>query len=270
MSVRARARRVADRLSHRDFAVLGSLRDFRLMTGAQLRRLHFGGEQLATQARKARAALARLTDQQVIVRLRRRVGGIRAGSDGYVYGLSGLGYAVLDLETATVQRHRGVTQTKLAFQSHVLAVSELVVELREYESAGLCDIEELCAEPDCWRSTSGIAGQRRVLKPDAYVRMGVGDYELAAFIEIDQDTESLPTITRKLGVYLDYWRSGQEQQARGVFPLVWWLVPSRDRLDGIARTIRRLPVEAHALFSVALQEQAARLLTQLPAQGGSL
>lgn len=271
MSVRARAGRLAERLSDRDFAVLRTLREFRLMTGAQLRRLHFPDDPVATQARKTRAALARLTDWHVIVRLnRRRVGGIRSGSAGYIYGLSGLGHAVLELGSVAPRRHRGVAETKLAFESHVLAVSELAVQLREHERAGGCEIDALCAEPGCWRWFSGSAGQRRVLKPDAYVRLGVGEYELTSFIEVDQDTESLPTITRKLGVYLDYFRTGVEQQARGMFPLVWWLVPDHHRHEAIAHAIRRLPAEAHALFSVGLRSQTIPLLTQLPTQGGAL
>ncbi|WP_410623218.1 replication-relaxation family protein [Amycolatopsis sp. cmx-8-4] len=269
MSARARAGRLAERLSQRDVAILRSLRDFRLMSGAQLRRLHFPGESLATQARKVRAALARLTDWHLVVRLSRRVGGLRAGSEGHIYGLSGLGHAVLDLDTAAPRRHRGVDPTKLAFQSHVLAIGELVVQLREHERAGLCQIEELRAEPGCWRWFGGSAGQQRVLKPDAYARLGVGEYELASFIEVDQATESLPTITRKCRVYLDYFRTGVEQQARGMFPLVWWLVPTTARLQGIAHCIGRLPAEARALFSVCLTSEAIQSLTQIPAEGGA-
>jgi Replication-relaxation len=269
VSGRARARRLAERLSERDIAILTSLRDFRLMTGAQLRRLHFPGDQLVTQSRKARAALARLVQLRVAVRLQRRVGGIRAGSEGHIYGLSGLGHAVLDLNAATPRRHRGVTQTKLAFQSHVLAVSELAVKLHERARAGHCHIEQLCAEPACWRWFSGLSGQRRILKPDAFVRLGVDDCEIAAFIEVDQDTESLPTITRKLGVYIDYWRSGQEQHTHGLFPRVWWLVPDHRRHEALSRTIRRLSTDVHALFSVVLTTHAVDLLTQLPTEGGA-
>lgn len=98
--------------------------------------------------------------------------------------------------------------------------------------------------------------------------LGVGEYEISAFIEQDQDTESLPTIARKCGVYLDYYRSGQEQHDHGVFPLVWWLVPSTKRLTGIAGIIRRLPHDAQPLFQVALSDEAVNRLVTLPAGGG--
>jgi hypothetical protein len=107
-----------------------------------------------------------------------------------------------------------------------------------------------------------------VLKPDAYLRLDVDDFEIAAFIEMDLDTESLPTIGRKLGAYVDYWRTSTEQHRHGVFPRVWWLAPDNARLHAIAQTIRRVPHEARALFTVALADEAAALLTQLPTPEG--
>jgi hypothetical protein len=264
----ARARALAVRLGRRDIDVLRSLNDLRLLTGAQVRRLHFEGSNAITQARKARAALQRLTELHAVIRLRRRVGGIRAGSEGHVYGLSGLGQAVLDLDRDGPRRHRRAPETKLAHQAHVLAVSELAVELTERDRTGACQIEEFQAEPACWRWFSGLGGGSRVLKPDAYVRLDVDEFELTAFIEQDMDTESLPTITRKLNVYVDYWRSGVEQRTRGVFPRVWWLVPDTARLRVIATAINHIPAEARDLFSVALTEQAAALLTELPSPEG--
>jgi hypothetical protein len=261
---------VAARLSPRDLAVLTSLQEFRLMTGLQLRRLHFHGTQLATQDRKSRAALQRLTEHQVVARLQRRVGGIRAGSEGYCYGLSGLGHAVLDLEHDGTRRHRGISDTKPAFTDHVLAVSELAVRLGELALAGICTIEELRAEPGCWRWFGGLGGGQRVLKPDAFVRLGVDEYEVTAFIEQDLATESLPTIGRKLSVYLDYWRSGIEQEKHGIFPRVWWLVPHSARLTAIAQAIQRLPQDVHHLFTVALTDHVPELLTHIPSsEGGS-
>src|SRR4051795_11692450 len=97
MTRRAPAYRLASQLGPRDLAILESLQEFRLMSGAQIRRQHFAGGQPATQARKARAVLQRLTALGLLTRLERRVGGIHAGSEGQVVGLSGLGHAVLDV-----------------------------------------------------------------------------------------------------------------------------------------------------------------------------
>jgi len=269
MSRRSRAARLRQQLSDRDLDLLLMLRELRLMTGNQIRRAFFPDGNQVTQARKARAVLKRLTTLGLTARMRRRVGGLHAGSEGQVVGLSGLGHAVLDVGTETPQRHRSVTETKLAFQEHVLEVAELRVRLTELTRTGPAELLEFQAEPACWRRFSGIGGYAVTLKPDALVRLAVGDYEVVAFIEQDMATESLSTITRKLGVHIDYWRSGQEQHEHGVHPRVWWLVPDTARLTAITRAIGRVPREARELFTVVLTEQAADLLTQLPEAGGA-
>lgn len=269
MSGRRQAGHVRTKLSDRDMAILAALRSLRLLSGGQLRRLIFADGDPTTQARKARAAIKRLIELGVLLRLTRRIGGMRSGSDGQVVALTGLGHAVVNLSTGIAVRARSVIDRKLGFQDHLLAVNELYVALHEQAANETIELLEFQAEPDCWRGFSGVGGQLVTLKPDAFVRLGVGDYEVSAFIEQDRDTESLPTIARKCGVYLDYYRSGQEQHDHGVFPLVWWLVPSATRLEAIGRTIRRLPQEAHALFQVALSDEAVSRLIAVPGGGGA-
>lgn len=264
------AQRLAERLGTRDMAILGVLQEFRLMTGGQIRRLLFHTGEPATEARKARAACKRLTELGVIVRMERRIGGIHAGSEGFVFGLSGTGAAVLDLGEPNASRHRRVTETKSAHQSHVLGVSELAVQLNESARTEAFAIDELRGEPDCWRWFSSLGGGRRALKPDAFLRVSVDDYELASFIEVDLATESQPTIARKCLVYLDYWRSGAEQRLHEFFPQVWWLVPHLPRLQAIEDVVRRLPDEARDLFRVVQFDQAVHALTALPdTEGGA-
>lgn len=268
MSRRSRAWRLRQQLSERDLAILGMLRELRLMTGQQIRRAFCPDGNHITQARKTRAVLKRLIEQRLVVRLRRRVGGLHAGSEGQIVGLSGLGHAVLDVGIETARRHRSVTDTKLGHQEHVLAVSELRVQLQERSRTGQIELLEFRAEPAAWRRFAGIGGHAVTLKPDAFVRLAVGEYEVVAFIEQDMSTESVPTIVRKLGVHIDYWRSGQEQHEHGVHPRVWWLVPDTARLKAIARAIGRVPAETRQLFEVVPTEQAADQLAQLPDVGG--
>jgi Replication-relaxation len=269
VTVGGRAGRLRQRLSGRDISILLSLRQLRLMTGAHVRRLYFPDGNPITQARKARATLKRLAELQLIVRLRRRVGGIHAGSEGHVVGLSGLGQAVLDVGADVRRRHRSVSETKLAYQEHVLTVTELYTQLIERtRMLADCELLAFAAEPQCWRRFAGVGGQRSTLKPDAFVRLAVEDFEVSAFIEVDMATESLPTIVRKLGVYGGYWRSGQEQHDYGVFPAVWWLVPDIARLKAIVRAIKRIPQTAQQVFKVVTIDEAATLLTQLPETGG--
>jgi Replication-relaxation len=249
-------------------AMLETLQEFRLMTGGQIKRLHFRGGEPATEARKARAACKRLAELGVIVRLERRIGGVRAGSEGFVFGLSGLGSAVLDLSESIPARHRRVADTKLAFQSHVLTVSELAVQLTEAAGNGAFSVDELRAEPGCWRWFSDVGGGQRPLKPDAFLRVGVEDYEFAAFIEVDLASESLPTITRKCMTYVDYWKSGAEQRLNDFFPRVWWLVPHPQRLQAIADVLKHLPADARDLFQVAQFDHAVSVLTTFPVTEG--
>jgi hypothetical protein len=260
---------VIERLSARDLAILESLQVMRLMSGEQLGRLHVEGDHPATHARKTRAALQRLTTLELVVRLRRRIGGMRAGSNGLIYGLSGLGQAVLELGQDDSRRHRRMSETKPAFQNHTLAVAETYVQLVERARTGRAELLDFASEPQCWRRFSGMAGQIITLKPDAFVRLGVSGYEVSAFLEMDLDSESLPTISRKLGVYVAYWRSGTEQHRHGVMPKTWWLVPNAARLAAIRRTIQRLPAEARELFAVCLIAEAADQLTHVPAEGGA-
>jgi hypothetical protein len=255
-------------LGERDLAVLDSLQRVRLLTTDQIRRLHFAENAVRAQSRRTRELLRRLHGLKLIVRLGRQIGGIKAGSSGYVFGLTGLGLSVLDVPIGQ-RRRRTVWEAKPYFQDHMLAVSELYVRLVETSRASDTDLLAFDAEPACWRRFTGSGGEPITLKPDAFVRVGIGDYELASFVEIDLGTESLPTIRRKCQVFLSYWRSGVEQQRHGVFPRVVWLVPDQHRVDGIAGVLTRFTRDAlGALFTVAQVEHGADLLTTLPADGG--
>jgi hypothetical protein len=244
-------------------AVLRSLKKVRLLTGAQIARLHMANGSNATRARRTRAMLQRLSDLKVVVRLGRRIGGVRAGSAGFLYGLSGWGQAVLAQESRGRTRRR-VWETSLPHQRHLLAVAELYVALVEADQAESVELLGFEAEPTCWRRFSGLGGAAVTLKPDAFVRLGVGAYERSGFIEVDMGTESGSTIARKCGVYLAYWNSGLEQQRHGIFPMVLWLADAAKRVEQIAAVIRRLPGEAHALFHVGLLSEAVGTLSAEP------
>jgi hypothetical protein len=98
------------------------------------------------------------------------------------------------------------------------------------------------------------------LKPDAYVKLGIGDYEYSWLIEIDMATESLPTIERKSRRHLDYHRSGTAQRTTGVAPRVLWITPDSERAEAIEAVLRRLPDEAQRLFAVTTAADAVSFL----------
>jgi hypothetical protein len=259
---------VRARLSERDLAILQSLAELRLMTGRQLQRLHVTSSKPVTAGRRTRAVLRRLTELHAVVRLGRRVGGIQAGSEGHVYGLSGLGHAVLALDGRGGVRGRTIWETKPAFQDHLLAVGDLYVELCELHRDTRIELLSFETEPRAWRWFSGPSGERLPLKPDAFVALGVGEFEQRAFIEMDCGSESLPTIQRKCRRYLDYWQSGEEQRTHGVFPRVWWLAHSERRRDRIAEVVGSFSRQDQAIFSVGLAVDAGRLLAGVASAGG--
>ena len=101
----------------------------------------------------------------------------------------------------------------------------------------------------------GLAGQRQRLKPDSYVRLGVGDFEHSYFIEVDRGTEGSRALERQLQLYVAYYRSGAEQAKRSVFPRVVWLAPDERRVDVIAASVAGLAEAERELFRVAVLDQ---------------
>jgi len=249
---------VAGRLGPRDWAVLRDLARVRLLTGRQVQRLHVVEGSSLTQSRRTRALLQRMYDSGLLHRLDRRIGGVNAGSAGFVYALSAAGQRLTSQEgPAGGKRLRRPWEPAAGFVDHVLAVSEVYVGLRERERAKEIEVLEFQAEPPCWRSWSDLHGAPHILKPDAYVALGVGDYELSRFIEVDRSTESGPVLRRKAKVYVDYWQSGIEQRRRGVFPRVIWLVPDEKRKAQLVEILSALPAETWQLFEVGLSSEAA-------------
>lgn len=261
-----RAAGLRAQLEPRHLAVLRSLHSFRLLTTAQVQRLHLVEGSHQSRLRRAQYLLKRLQQLGLVVRLSRIIGGIRAGSSGFVYGLSALGQAVLEVGGPTGGRRRRVWETRPYFQDHMLAVAELHVRLRELERQGQVELLAFDGEPSCWRHFSGSGGELVIVKPDAYVHLGFKQFERRTFVEVDLATESLPTIERKCLRFIAYWRSGIEQQLRGVFPMVVWLVPNEHRKANIERAIGSLAVEASNLFTVALTDDGPALLTTPPGE----
>jgi hypothetical protein len=256
----ARAAAIRRRLGERDLAILSSLRRLRLLAAGQVQRLHIYEGETATRPRRTRKTLKRLHDLQLVIRMERIVGGIRAGSTGYVYGLSGLGQAVLGVDGTYGRRRRRIWETKPYFENHVLMVAELHVRLVEAARSTEAELLAFDAEPACWRRFTGPGGELVTLKPDAYTRIGVRDVERSVFVEVDLATESPNTVQRKCQTFIAYWRMGLEQQRHGVFPLVLWLVPDEHRQHRLAEVIGRLAVEAQILFSVTLFDEATTML----------
>ncbi|MGH3431076.1 MAG: replication-relaxation family protein [Mycobacteriales bacterium] len=256
----AKLARIERRLSSHDRLVIENLDRVRLATTEQLHRLLAVTE--PTTLRRSQAKLAKLRSLGAITRLDRNVGGVRAGSTGHVYALDTTGQRLASgCGPAGGRRRRRPWTPGLPFIAHQLTVTELYVRLREAEGDDLA-VLDFDAEPLCWRTFTGVGGARAVLKPDAFLRLGFGSYQDTYFIEVDQATQSLPAINRKLVVYRRFYATGREQERYGAFPQVLFLAPSEERRAALADLIERQPDEIRRFAAVALQDDAPDLFTE--------
>jgi len=215
-----------------------------------------GSEQ--TRARLARHGLARLVGLGVLAPLARRVGGVRSGSGGRCFAVGVAGQWLLASGDSKRPRHPHTPGER--YLAHTLAVARLYVELVQAERLGAVELLAFDPEPACWRPYLGPYGARLVLKPDAALKVGVGDYELSWLVELDMATEALTTIERKARRHLDYHRSGAARRSEGVSPRVAWVVPDEQRAGALRLALERLPAEAERLFTVATHAGAVTLL----------
>lgn len=251
-----------ERLSERDIAIIRQVAELRLMSARQIQAVHFPASEHASEAAATRArqrVLTRLCRERLLAPLTRRVGGIRAGSSGLVLAPGPIGQRLL---TANGARRR-VHEPGLRFFEHTLAVSQLVVDVRVAARAGRLELLDAQTEPGCWRQVADLHG-RRWLRPDAFLSLGVGEYELCWFCEVDQATESVPTILGKCRLYVAYRQAGQEQaRSGGAFPRVCWITPDETRAERLREAIaqeRRLP---DRLFVVTTAAQAVGALCSI-------
>jgi Replication-relaxation len=245
---------IASRLTPTDRAVIGLVARTRLCSGAQLERLFWTQGQPDSDSRQARKTLSRLTAWRVLDRQPRSVGGRRAGSRGFIYSLGPSGVRLLARESGAHVR-RLVTPGE-RYVTHVLSCTELVVRMEEAARRGDLDVIEIQGEPECWRSFLAGFGARRVLKPDLFVRIGVGALEDRWMVEVDLATEARGTLLAKFKRYLAHYRGGSEQHQHGVYPRVLWAVPTQRRARQVETVLQQLPAQLQRLVTVCLLDEA--------------
>jgi hypothetical protein len=241
-------------LSGRDRAIIGQVAELRLMSTRQIEAVHFNIENhrsALSASRTGRRVLAGLTSDRLLIRLDRRVGGIRAGSSGFIYGLGPVGHRVMALDTPR-PRFREPTPT---FVEHTLAIAQVVVDLTIAARNDVLEILSMQSEPRCWRQWSGLGG-RMFLRPDLYISLGVGELEYRWFVEVDCGSEHLPALIRKCHLYGAYYQSGKEQTQGDVFPRVCWLMPDAQRTRRLTQAISEDPQLDGRLFVVCTNEQS--------------
>jgi protein involved in plasmid replication-relaxation len=210
----------------------------RLLTGAHLDRLlaqpHLSEQ---TTARERRRIMTHLHDLGLVTTLRRRIGGVRAGSAGHVYTLTPTGHRVLATLTGQpCPSHVKKPATPGAlFLSHALEISDIYVRLIEASRNHTVTMSRFDSEPHCWQPT----GHNDYLKPDAYCVLSTTTHRDCWWLEVDQDTESLPRIRAKARNYLDYLTTGG-LGPDGVPPRILFSAPGSQRVQAISDVITKL------------------------------
>jgi hypothetical protein len=236
--------------SARDLRIIRAVYDCRLMSANQIQELVFSGEgDPQTNARLCRKTLRRLTEQDILRRRQRQIGGLRAGSQGYIYSLGSQG-----VKLVTDKRlHYYVHDPSEYFMKHTLALSGLYVQMHQEGQDGKFELLDIQTEPSCWRVFLTLATGRRVLKPDMYVKLGVGDEELSYFVELDRGTTFATALNKKLRTYENYYFTGKEQQEFGMFPQVLWLVPDEKRKAVLEALCEPFNARVPGLFVVVVK-----------------
>ncbi len=233
---RAQLVALADTLSPRDEQVLVLFRRLRVATAAQIAVLCYPDGTEASSARMARRTLRKLADLRVLAELPYRPGGVRAGSKAAVFALDVAGLRLTDPAERPYRSVRRPWTTTPAFLAHHLAVTQLYVDLVERERQKACEVISFVTEPACWRPFVGREGRQQVLRPDAYLVLGLGDYEHHWFLELDRDTEGPAAVSRKLIAVRDHYQRQWDSTAEGapVEPRTLFLVPTDGRRQQIA------------------------------------
>jgi Replication-relaxation len=252
---------LAARLSRRDWEVIETVNLLRVASGLQLERLCFATTADARSRTVIRSrVLARLVRDRVLVPVGRRIGGSGRGSTVQTYALDTAGRNLVarrqlaDAAKVRVRRPGAPGERTL---HHTLAVSELYTQLVEQARTSGDRVATFKAEPAAWWP-NGLGG---FIKPDAYVVLAHADVRDAWWIEMDQATESLPTIRGKILTYLQFRRRG----ARGPGDVLPWLLiatTTAKRTAAIAGIANHLP-EAADLVTVVEQADAARRLMNI-------
>lgn len=232
---RAIVAQASQQLSERELAVLENVERFRYLSARQIEDLlFFDHASPLTGARTCRRVLRRLTKATALWRLDRRIGGVRAGSSSFVYGLAPLGYRVLHRDEGARVRRR---EPSLEFLDHTLAIAQIAVDLHCRARTDESEVLDIQTEPACWRkSTVGLEGVQ-VLKPDLYVALRSGEFDYHWFVEVDCSTHSAAAVVRKCWLYQRYWATGIEQDRSGLFPQMLLVAPTQRRAGLLQRDI---------------------------------
>ena len=254
-------------LSERDTQIVASVALHRFLTTRQICRLHLVDKGTETAAlRSANRTLDKLRDLRLLVPLERRIGGVRAGSGGYVWSLGHVGARLLQ-RADTVdgrRRRRREFEPSSTFLEHSLAVAEVFLRLTEAARRGDITLLGVQHEPACWRAYNGPGGGVARLKPDLAMVTATEKFEDHWFVEVDLASEPPSRIIRACLNYQEYRRSGVEQRRLGLFPAVVWIVPTARRQLTLQSRLKQHEAISPGLFTIITLDELEGLVQRGP------
>ncbi|HUC89336.1 MAG TPA: replication-relaxation family protein [Patescibacteria group bacterium] len=248
-----------DYLSDRDIAIVRAVYVCRLMSTIHIQRLFFNNNAKRTGARMCRRVLQRLADEEVLRRRERRIGGVRAGSASFIYGLGPVGARVVSEK----RLHYYTSDPSDYFLDHTLALADLYVSLHERARAGAIELLEIQTEPRCWRTFTTLEAGRLQLKPDMFARIASQTEEMSYFIEMDRGTTYKTALLKKLKIYEQYYVTNKEQQSTGIFPQVLWIAPDEKRAKTIRQATEAINQKIPGICAITTSDHAVRLISGL-------
>lgn len=261
--------KIAASLSPRDWSILSTTGVYRFVTARQLTLMFFHDHASdASAARTARRVLSRLRSLRILGVVERRIGGIRAGSEGMVYYLDTAGERLHRNATGSATRKR-FDEPSARFMDHTLAITNLAAELHHHIRIRGAEIVSLTPEPR--RSYTAPHGGVGRLAPDLAAELAArpgAETVSAFFIEIDLGHESLPTLVNKAVAYEQYRASGEEQRHYGGFPRIIWAMDSpksattQRRIEALSRALEEHPQIPHHLHTIITTKDAAAYLVK--------
>ena len=257
-------------LTDHDRKLLAALKQFRFMKTNQVQRLFF--PPLTSTPRAALTAttraLNRLMKCGLVNHLEKRVGGVRAGSQGLIWHITEAGIRLLMMYDGEEQGRKRIEEPSTTFLRHILAVTECYIQ-----TVSICrcennmHLEQITIEPECWREYE-LGAKNISLRPDLFAETISDDYRDFWFIEVDLDTESVGSIISKCKRYHEYYNSDLEQKKNGVFPVVLFIVPDEKRKKKIREAISEsfrgsrakifmviTPNELHQTLKIGVEEE---------------
>lgn len=244
------------RITSRDYSILRSVGDYRILSTGQVCRLYFRTIQ------KARKRLFRLWQHGLLDRRFQPVKlGDRPSETLYVLsriGALALAFRVGSSESAPQpsppERHGSPL-----FLAHTLARNDfrLLLELSVGRHAGW-SLGGWSQGTEIARTVSFVSRhpapsvKRIKLIADGYFELKIGENELRAYVEIDRGTISLRKLAMRLEAYFALHRHMVDRQAPGFYVLL--VVSSRQRLQNIKKILAGLSYSNRRVFALAVSE----------------